>query len=93
MQTLCQLLVLSLMLLLIENSIKKKLQSKMCFARSYGTVSYFKPVNPETNSARLLPSLACSVVDAPLVTYLGILMQDCPSNTTHMLKKRKGDFS
>lgn len=41
----------------------------MCFAKSHGTVSYFKPQNPETNLAKLLlPSLACSVVDAPLVT-------------------------
>ena len=88
MQKLCQLLVLSFMLSLIENSIKKKLQSKMCFARSYGTVSYFKLVNPETNLARLLlPSPACSVVDAPLVTHLVILIQEYPSNITHMLEE------
>lgn len=53
----------------------------MCFARSQGTVSYFKPLNPEKKVAKLLlPSFACRVIDAPLVTV-------------HVLKKQKGDFS
>lgn len=60
----------------------------MCFARSHGAVSYFKPLNPETNLAKLLlPSLACRVVDASLVTPLVMLIQDFPSNVIHMLKK------
>lgn len=60
----------------------------MCFARSHGTVSYFKPLNPETNLAKLfLPSLACRVVDAPLVTPLVMLIQYFPSNVVHVLKK------
>lgn len=61
--------------LLIEDHIKKKLQSKVCFARSYRTDSYFKSVNLETNLAiLLLPSPACSVVYAPSVTHLVILI-------------------
>lgn len=94
MQKLCQLSVLSLMLLIIENSIKKKLQSKMCFARRYGTVIDFKLVCPETNLARLLlPSPAWSVVDAPLVTHLVILIQGYPSKKTSRARRLKGDFS
>jgi len=77
MRKLCQLLGFNLIILLIENSIKKKLQSKMCFARSYRTVRDFKSMNPETNLAGLLlSSPACSVVDVPLVTHLVILIQE-----------------
>lgn len=57
MRKLCQPLVLSLMLFLIENSIKKKLQSKMCFSRCDGTVSYFKQVNKQREMQILLSLL------------------------------------
>lgn len=79
---------------LIEDCIKKKVQSEVCFARSYRTDSYFKSVNLETNLAvLLLPSPACSVVYAPSVTNVVILIQEYPSNKTYMLEEWKGGFS
>lgn len=48
----------------------KRSCSQKLFARSYGRISYFKSVKPETNLARLLLlSFACSAVDAHLLTH------------------------